>query len=248
MPSPKLTRTASALLLDMDGVTLRHHGLSAHVAQRVVSYVQRRVPWRLDRASAEEYNRRIYTQTGHTWLGLRNELGLGAGSLEEFNAWVYDDETLERLEEVYKDPVISTQRQDLLSLTRFCRDSRVPVVIFSNAPTSWCVGAAEVLGMPCQVILGSDHPVFMGRLLKPDHMLYYNVARYLQSQFQEDRLRLHFVDDTLLNLLPVTHRPDWNPLWFRPQPGDEAKAIAPATVPRVNRLEQIIPFLAPQLV
>lgn len=245
---PKLRRPHT-LALDVDGVLLRHPVLNSIVADRAVSYVQKRVPFAATPENAREINRRLYCAHGHTWRGLRVEFGSVAGTLEQFNAWVYDDEVFQRMESLMQDPLILEQCRDAMALRQFSLDHSIPTVIFSNAPTQWCVCAVELLGLPCHSIIGSDHPVFMNRLVKPDGMLYANVTRHLERMFQMKEMKVYFVDDSLVNLFPLRYHPTWTPVWFQPPETGSASLMAvPSGVPRIRTMRELQGLIVPHSV
>ena len=215
-----MTATVSrVLLMDFDGVLLRHPAVLGRIQRRVVTYVQQNVKGGyLSETDAARVNRDLYGRYGHTHTGMK-KLFLPHTRLSSFNAFVYDPVFLNELYKTYgKDPeVLSGIQQwnawfdDQLSSDAGEVDK---VAIFTNSPAAWPTMWLDAAGLlnRFQEILGSDHVLFEGRedsLLKPNKQLYMRLENY-----HDPHQMLYFVDDSPVNLEPLVHRPQWIPMLF----------------------------------
>lgn len=199
------------LLLDVDGVIFRHPRVLKTVGYRVTRFVQSRIPQTCGLIDAHQVNKQLYTNYGHTLLGMHEVYSKNAPSLEEFNHVVYRniDKLLEN--KVHEDAQLRT-------LCEIALAKDVPIYLFSNAPHTWCQTIIEHMDLcsyiPEDRILSSDHPVFQEKLLKPVPKLYENVQTYLQQEHHNKDLGILFVDDSWGNLKPVIRAPGWKPMHF----------------------------------
>jgi FMN phosphatase YigB (HAD superfamily) len=205
------------VLMDFDGVLLRHPKVLRRVQDRVVEYVRRNVKHTtLTTADARRLNRDLYGRYGHTHTGMR-KLFMPHARLGTFNEFVYDKTYIQELLHDYgKDPeVLSGMTEWNTWLDAQWAEGDVSAMkVFTNAPRIWPQVWLEASGMQdrFQEILGSDHILFEGRedsLLKPDKRLYERMEHYHGG----DQL-LYFVEDSPVNLEPLMHRPQWVPVLF----------------------------------
>jgi FMN phosphatase YigB (HAD superfamily) len=210
-------------LLDFDGVLMRHPKVLQRVSHRVVEYVRQNTGGYLSQADATRINRELYGRYGHTHLGMK-KLFRPQSTLADFNRFVYEPGFIQGLyREFGKDPSIAedfSQWKFWLELQQREIDSGIldKVHIFSNSPSSWVEPwlATSPIAECIDDILGSDHPIFMDKtdvLLKPALELYERL-----EVFHEPHQMLYFLDDSLLNLEPISKRPQWTPVWFQNDP------------------------------
>lgn len=233
-----------ALLLDMDGVVL-HPQLPALrvVANKAVRFVSTVLDVPL--ARAERINERLYKEFSHTLIGLRRVYGIPQRE-REFAEFVYDRYSMVRLEHGCMTDKATRQRGlEVASLLQRCRARDVPVYIFSNAPSRWCLLALDALrllndkvGISEDRVMGSDHAVFdaggrrdvdgrTSMMLKPHEPVYNAVERFVRHSWRTSDIDLMFVDDSFKNLVPVIGRPQWRALHFveRPHAADAVTDI-----------------------
>lgn len=184
-----------ALLLDMDGVILKNHPVHQHVIQRCQAYVQLFTKTK----TPEKLNKYLYETTGHTVIGLQ-KLGYPA-TVQTFNNFVYNS----------LDPnVFRTKKYEntekLIELKETCKDRNVDFYIFSSAPKSY---VEEVLThMDTSLKNIETLSEITNALLKPDPWCYKAVEAYIRAD------KITFVDDKLVNILPVINSPRWTNYLF----------------------------------
>lgn len=207
------------LLMDFDGVLLRHPPVLRRVQGRVVEYVRRHVGARgntMSETDAIRLNRDLYQRHGHTHLGMK-KLFMPYARVETFNAFVYDPSFLSELYQDYgKDPECLGGLQQWESwLDEQLNEGDVEkLALFTNSPSHWVEMWLSAAGMEgrFQECLGSDHPLFESRedsLLKPAPYLYDRIEHYHNLDAS-----LYFVEDSPLNLDPVVGRDRWIPMLF----------------------------------
>ena len=219
-----MKRVVSIGAFDLDGVILRHPALSKHIATRAAEYVAHRVPYLKGRDLCE-FNRQLYLTHGHTYRGVCALFPEYAGTLKEYNKFMYDATTMELLQSLKNDPIMVEHSKEISKLNEECSKKGTIKVIFSNAPVEWCETASYMLGFLPEMIFGSDHPVFMEKYLKPDPILYAHIGWFLEAYYHHNEIHITFVDDSLQNLMPLLKfkQPNkyWKPIWFQPHPQEK---------------------------
>lgn len=223
-PSPKILNKQKVLLLDFDGVILKHKPVLKRIQNRVVDYVRENVhQGYLSMEDAQRLNRDLYTRYGHSHLGMK-KLFLPFSRLSSFNDYVYQPAFLQGLYHEYMtDEILQNDIQSFKGwMASFEDKTGVPTYIFTNSPSHWCEmwlmsdkNTTHVKGI--RDILGSNHSVFetpADALLKPNQVLYRRMESYLSSQFNSVENHLIFVDDSVSNLEPIVTRSMWTPIWF----------------------------------
>lgn len=206
-----------AVVLDVDGVILRHPPTLHKVYRRIERYVSNKTL--IHPVESQKVNEVLYKQFGHTFLGLQ-KMYPSSISLSEFNEYVYTDDIVNSLaNSVYNVDML----HHLIDLQRFletCRCQNVPIYMFSNAPWRWCARVQKVCNLqrwiPERHILSCDHEVFQNnkQSLKPQPVLYQTVQDYLSHEHHSADLDIVFVDDSLCNLIPIMDAPAWTPVLF----------------------------------
>lgn len=183
---------AKVLLLDFDGVIIKKHPLFAHVNARCKSYIGKYTNIR-NPDKVREINDQLYASSGHTLLGLQ-KLGYSA-TRQDFNRHVYDFLDYSCLGN------LSKETTDLKNLLQLCKKNNISVRVFSNSPEIWV--HSFLRAMQC-----SQVPVLATNSLKPEESCYTEVENMFQNS------EIYFVDDKIVNLIPVLHRERWTPVLF----------------------------------
>jgi FMN phosphatase YigB (HAD superfamily) len=221
--SASANRRTAALLLDVDGVILHAPRALGRVAQRARDYVQRELGL-TDHRYATRVNKLLYSEHGHTLLGLRKVFGAPL-STRHFADAVYDAETLALLRAEENRMDFQWRVQEARGVMLRAAELGAPIFLFTNAPKSWAkiVYDAGKLSqyLPESHILASDHPLFANSL-KPDPEVYKNLADHLRDQGvvspvpKASHGRLVFVDDSYGNLAPTLSDPNWRNVHYSP--------------------------------
>lgn len=187
------------LLLDFDGVILRHDRATKYIVSRSEKFANKFLKM-MTQSDLQRVNREIYRVSGHTSLGLQ-KLGY-ENTISDFNDHVYSNIDYESL---FQDPSLQlSNRRDidtLIDLKNSCFHNDVDIRLFSNAPHVWC---QEILRRMSPLLsMSSFDEDLTSDLVKPDPRVYAGIEeRYPGS-------RLYFVDDKLENLIPVCDNPRW---------------------------------------
>lgn len=240
--------TVPALLLDLDGVVMRHRPALRRVSERSAAFVARHL--KVPIAAAADINRVLYTNWGHTCIGLDRVYGSPTACMRDFNRYVYTRETFDVLAASRHDVETRAVGAELRALASRCRTEGIRTFVFSNAPVEWCLVALDAMdaldgtdGLCARDVLGSDHPVMTQTGLKPDPRVYDAVAALLRHDSRDQDMGIAFVDDTMRNLLPVIGRPDWAPILFA-TPGDPD--IQTPRLRTVTSLAQVADLVLPE--
>lgn len=184
------------LLLDFDGCVLRHTPGHSAVSNRCELYVKKHTRM-TDIAKVKELNRNLYEATGHTLLGLQ-KLGYSA-NIKDFNKFVYDN-----IDYSLFDDIKDTNKQDITTVKKIqqiCKNNEIDICIFSAAPYKWCKKILLMMDEDLDDIqILSD---ITERFLKPDKECYRRIEQIFRGK------ELCFVDDKLINILPVYSNSKW---------------------------------------
>lgn len=233
---------SKALLLDVDGVILNQPRVLHKLGHKAVQFVHQHVPGNKNILQAAEINTMLYTTFGHTHRGVREIFGKKALSVSAFNEFVYDKDLISYLTMHVNDEIVQTRGQQVRKLVEHAMDRGVPCYLFSNGPDVWCNTIMDMIDMntwiPSQNRLTSSHPVFQENLLKPDATLYKNVATFIEQSYR-DTMQLVFVDDSLINLVPVLHSPAWKPVLLK---ATDALVVSDR-LHHAQKLEDVMPMI-----
>jgi len=225
----------AALLLDFDGVVLRNHPAHRAVSlkcQRMMShFINIKSP-----AKLQEINNALYQTTGHTVIGL-NRLGFKV-SPQAFNKVVYDtfDYTaFKNIGQTHKRDI-----DDLCKLADFCSPNDIYLGIFSNAPDTWCktilqAMSAQLSEIPTMSCVTDNN-------LKPLDDTYDIIEKNILNKFS----KFTFVDDKILNLLPVMENQKWTKIWLSESKQDTVYNIRGCQLHVIgcdSQLHKSIPFI-----
>lgn len=199
------------LLLDFDGVVLKKHPAFKVVSYRCERFVQKYYP-RLNRNEIQEVNRKLYTDYGHTLIGLQKTLGTVVNNdhresrnidIADFNKQVYCDLNYLTL----FDNIQNTNKNDVENYKKtikYCKENNINVKIFSNAPSSWCINIQYMMGVSSPIEDLYDKVTSCH--IKPSAESYKLVDDCLQDQ------KYVFIDDKEINLLPIRNDKKWIPI------------------------------------
>ena len=182
-------------LMDFDGVILRNKTVLSRVANKATQYVQRTLDIS-KRSSAEAVNRYLYTTYGHTAIGL-NAI-TKTTTLQEFNAFVYDDLYLDH-NEYYE---AKKELHEWCLFLKRLHDRGIPIHIFSNAPKEWCLNFID--SHPNLYWTWDYIPLALENLKPQMHI--YNI---LEDKFSN--ATVYFVDDNMSNL---SNARNWETIMF----------------------------------
>jgi FMN phosphatase YigB (HAD superfamily) len=184
-------------LLDFDGVCNKHKLGQEAVSKRCQYYVKRHTRIN-DMKKVKELNRNLYESTGHTVLGLQ-KLGYLV-DMDDFNHFVYDYIDYSIFDDIH----IENKKdiETLKKIQKVCDDKDITLCIFSAAPRKWCETVLSIMGEEDlrDIHILSDT---ISGLLKPDRRCY----DIIENQFKG--MDINFVDDKLINLLPVHGNSKW---------------------------------------
>jgi FMN phosphatase YigB (HAD superfamily) len=193
------------VLLDFDGVVLRSHPASSHISARCTHYAKQFIKVR-NPIKAAEINRHLYTNYGHTVLGLQ-KLGFQDANLFDFNRYVYDSFDYSGNFKSIRE----THKTDSDSMFRFfdaMESKGIGIKIFSNAPPAWC---STILGRMCPGIEAIECIPSTSRYLKPQLQCYAEAERFVSDKGYDHCI---FIDDSMLNLGQVVGDPKWTNILF----------------------------------
>lgn len=227
------------LLLDVDGVVFSHRKTLKKVGSKVVDYVATQL--NVDREEAESINHLLYTNFGHTHLGL-NRVYNTARTSKDFADFVYDDKMIDDVKTIVLDGDSLKTSVDIQYVVKSCKNHDIDVFLFSNAPYTWCRAIIDNMGLKSTIedrnILASDHDVFAGGL-KPQRAVYDNVCNYLAHMYRDSSLQISFVDDSFTNLIPVLGDGRWRPIYFNKE-GTRIHNKRMVTVDSLYQIQHVI--------
>lgn len=186
----------TALLLDLDGVIVKKNPLFPVVSLRCQRFLQKYVSVR-NTSKISELNTQLYDSCGHTVLGLQ-KLGYNV-SIKEFNNYIYDFVDYSKMRYLAEENPSEVKHLD--HLLKFCGKNNVDPYVFSNAPPVWVNTSLYYLAPTMQSVKVITNTKTN---LKPNKVLYDEVEEDLSSYE-----KIIFVDDKIINLLPIIQRPKW---------------------------------------
>lgn len=190
-------------LFDMDGVILHNKKIQNKVAQRSIEFMMTKLPKKnkknLKRNTAKYINSISYQNLGHSCL----LFGDSSEVIYEYNDFVYNQDMINF---IYSN--IDDRDEHVFNIMARCVEKTCidKVGLFTNTPLSYCEAVLYSL---------NDKTSFVDRLLsltftsdegfiKPLEKTYENVEDILKHYTE-----IHFLDDSLKNLIPVQDREYW---------------------------------------
>jgi len=195
--------TRKTLLLDVDGVIFQHKGISAAIGKRTSTLVAKVLE--CDANHAQKINKQLYTQYGHTYIGLKHIYNPPL-TLQEYNNYIYDPKFIESLNEI--ETTKRTQQINALveKLFLVAMAYNVRCMLYTNSPLIWLKFIKEYLKPALWINeedwLYSNHPIF-GEFgsLKPMTENYlcvdYHIRQINEWYCKNDIL---YVDDSAINV------------------------------------------------
>jgi FMN phosphatase YigB (HAD superfamily) len=221
-----------AIVLDVDGVILRSPKPLAKVAQNCCTYVSHKL--NMAPREAVRVNKVLYSEFGHTLLGLNRVYAVRATPLE-FTNHVYDMDTLTELAAAHHtDPDFESHAAAARDLFQKCKEEKIPIYLFSNAPALWCIAVAYMKGLH-KLGFKEEHVIGCGDMLKPEPAIYERVESVL-SNVEE----ILYVDDSLKNIVPTLGRPRWRPVHFVPDYSRHHPYIHSSRMRTISHLSDLI--------
>lgn len=213
------------ILLDIDGVVVPNCPL---VGQSIERYVARHC--NIPLKQARTVNRRLYKNYGHSCTGLQQVYGLKR-TLEEFNAEVYQD--LPGLQ-AWLDSLCPKRCTNVTTAVKHFQRMNCSIYSFSNAPLGWCQHMLSKVKLQDSVEVLNPVPY-----LKPQPVAYMHVSSVLQEAGQSD-CQVHFIDDSMQNLLPIVDKPNWTGYLFT---NDHNLAVEKSQFHHVDQLSDVSLYL-----
>jgi FMN phosphatase YigB (HAD superfamily) len=227
------------LLLDVDGVVFNHRGIIRKVGTRVVEYVAREL--KVDLYEAEGINHLLYTNFGHTHIGL-NAVYRSNKTPQQFADFVYSKDMLESVRAIELDGDLLKNSADMSYIAKHCATNDIGLYLFSNAPASWCAAVVAAMNLDNLIdnenIFSSDHDLFTGAL-KPNRVVYENIAKYIAHKYRDSSVQLNFVDDSFMNLIPILGDHRWRPIHFN-RDGTSINNRQLTTIESLYQLQRLI--------
>ena len=237
-------KVSKVLLLDVDGVVCQNPKVFTAIRHKITHYVRKHMPGRMTLQEASSVNDIVYKTYGHTLLGLQAVRQKKLPTLDDFNMAIYDQQTLEFLQNNSWNPDMQKRALEVYDLCEEAKNRNIPIYLFSNAPYQWCKKVVDILELkthlPYENILTSDHPVFQDGLLKPNPKVYRTITDYLHHKYQDKTIKFIFVDDSWMNLAPVIGSTCWTPLHLD---NNASCRIDSRWVKTIHSLNEIHPLL-----
>lgn len=184
------------LLLDFDGVLYSNKFAHRVIAERSTRYCNKFIKSH-NVAFVDNLHRHLYKTHGHTVIGLQ-KLGYNA-HLNEYNKDVFSnldfmgmDNEFENIKEV----------NDTIT---YLKSHGINTYVFSNAPSSWTVPLMKQMKLNIP-----EHNVLDILALKPMEETYHNIEYIFGDN------HLIFVDDNMINFMPIIDRCNWTKILFAP--------------------------------
>lgn len=176
----------TVVLLDFDGVVLQNKRAHNYVTRKIEKLVQD-VTGEKDIEHVKQMNKELYTQYGHTLLGLQH-MGYNI-TLDDFNDYVYGNV------ESYRHFTFS-EKEIIDVCTMIMRSKRMntDIMLFSNADVLWLT---NFLRWDPTLYAIQDIVDDFG-VLKPQRDCYDLVNTYLKEKLEYDSI--YFVDDSKKNI------------------------------------------------
>lgn len=238
------------LLLDMDGVVLRHPTVTRILSNRVQSFVKRKINPYMTDEKAERINQVLYKEFGHTVLGLQKVYDSNIG-LDEFCKDVYGKAFMDYLAIMDKDEAFMNNANEVRRVIQYFKEQEIPIYIFSNANFEWCRVILDKMGLADAVmnkrIIGCDHYIYTTAknevCLKPNYATYTKAVQHIyHTEGKGEEKRIIYVDDQLKNLIPVMHNKLWKPVWFNSKP-DNRESLYTENITTVHKLPELFNFI-----
>jgi FMN phosphatase YigB (HAD superfamily) len=227
------------LLMDMDGVLIRHPMYAKSIQTRVHGFVKKKLDKYMPDKKVEQINKVLYREFGHTVIGMQKIYDNNI-SLKEFSDYVYHKEFLNNL------PIVNEDEVAIKNILKIARENNTDVYIFSNAPDAWCNKVLESMNITDIPIIGCDHFIYQhsdssNLCLKPNFITYLKVMQYINLKNTKSENTFIMVDDQIQNVLPMIDHPNWKGVWLNHDKTDYQ--IYTPKLYTINELDQLISFI-----
>ena len=216
------------LLFDFDGVILRNNAIQKIVEKKSAKYTEKKL--RVSKNNGVNLNKILYTQYGHTAIGVAKMLELDYKHIvKEFNDSVYNDLMYE---DIMKEHILFDDFERLRFLNEgldiFKAEGLTDVYtcgLYTNAPLEWCENILAFMGYDIYSMFDKNRLFTSDNgYLKPDEHSY----KYVEKKEEElgwipgSDYPIQFIDDSLKNILPIMNDENWRTTWIS---DDDPKAL-----------------------
>ena len=227
------------LLMDMDGVVIKHPMYAKSIQNRVHSFVKKKLDKFMPDKKVEQINKVLYKEFGHTVIGMQKLYDSNI-TLKEFSDYVYHKDFLNTLHVINEDEVA------IKRLLKAAQEKNTDVYIFSNAPDAWCNKILESMNITDMPIIGCDHFIYQNSesaslCLKPNFITYLKVMQYINLKNTKTKNTFIMVDDQIQNVLPMIDNPNWKGVWLNHDKTDYQ--IYTPKLYTINDIEQLHSFI-----
>lgn len=191
-----------ALLLDFDGVVLKHCAAHELVTNRCRRFIQNKLNIHYSNSIADG----LYKTYGHSVIAI-NKISNNKATKTEFNNYVYhgvDASWFRDLQSMEHQNHFKTVKQ----LVEKSLNSNTELYLFSNAPSVWIETAMRSYD-PSGYFMSNISIIESGPdLLKPNPQVY----EFIEQMLKVDEIC--FVEDSLINLTPLINNSKWIKVWY----------------------------------
>ena len=210
---------AKSIVADMDGVLFRHPKLLKMVSDRATGFVKKSINPYMSDKKAKKINEVLYKNFGHTVIGLNNIYKTDI-TVKQFCDYVYDVDFLNNMPQIERTNCFYEGEYEVKNLLQKLNKKGYSFYVFSNAPVKWCETALNMMNIELDTdrIIGCDSNIYEGKLLlKPEKEAYIKIADHIyDTDGFPYKTQLIYIDDQMINLLPVIDHPHWKAIWFHP--------------------------------
>lgn len=187
------------ILLDFDGILLRNNKVGKLIEQKSIDFVHKSL--NISHSRCKHMNKFLYKTYGHTANGVAKSTSRNLTDVvSDYNDYVFKNMNYQNISH-YLDKNDKDRLNTLLDEFKRISDSKYG--LFTNAPLSWCENIFSCLENDMNEIIDYNK-IFTSDngLLKPNIITYNNIEEQLDN-------KIHFIDDSQLNLLPVHKNKKW---------------------------------------
>lgn len=195
--------SAYTLLLDFDGVMVRDPHLTAYQLRRSAKFVQKHTYLPLSTCLA--INSKHYPKYGHTVLMLNDMFGKQT-TLEQYNEFVFSKAQISRLDRCLSQESFA-HTANFKKVFEQCKANNIEWNVFTNAHLNWALHFSHLTGLQEVVEEKVIYPKELS-MLKPNPEVYASLSERFADK------TIIFVDDSRINLEPVTLEDGWVPIHF----------------------------------
>ena len=210
---------AKSIVADMDGVLLRHPKLFKMVSERATGFVKKCINPYMSDQKAKKINEVLYKNFGHTVIGL-NTVYKSDITTKDFCEYVYDKDFLQNMPQIERDNCFYEAQYEVKNLVQKLQQKGISFYVFSNAPVKWCITAMNMMNIDIdlQKVIGCDSYIYGDQMvLKPQKEAYIKIADHIyETDGFPYKTQLIYMDDQMINLMPVVDHPHWKAIWYHP--------------------------------